>query len=137
MKKPLIILGLSAATVAALAVLTGAFGTKTTASQISLCNDGTGKILKIAQLSVTSGHLSAKNPCNEWFDMVAHDPLGGSIDIGYALAPGAHFDWAPKQAFAPYWSHLVEADACTSGTVKYYRVYSDNDVRPAPACTSP
>lgn len=137
MKKPLVVLGLSVATLAVLAVLTGALGTKTTTSGIDFCNDRTSKILKIAQFSISSGHLSGKNPCNEWFDMVAHDPLGASIDIGYALAPGAHFDWGAKRAVAPYWSHLVEADPCTSGTVKYYRVYSDTDVRPAPECTSP
>lgn len=90
MKKPLAVLLISAATVAALAVPAGAAVPHSPADLTFPCNDGSGKSAQVWNTRT----FAAKNPCRSayltfWF---SHDAEGQSSGSAMNVAPGAHFN---------------------------------------------
>ena len=76
------------ASLVALAVPAGAAVPKRAPEYTIACNDGSGKHASVWQRWPGSPYrLAAENPCRDW--LVFGDCCGN-----YALAPGAHFNWA-------------------------------------------
>ena len=135
MKKPLTATLLAAAAVATLAVPAGAAVPKRPASQTVPCNDGSGKSAQVWQ---RPGQLAAKNPCHQWLLLAAAgNDASGAFGSEQVLAPGAHFNWGKKQAWAPttvgLWDGGLDSNGlpCGDGESVVYLIYSYKDVRPA------
>jgi hypothetical protein len=130
-KKPLASLLISAAAVAALAVPAGAAVPTKQATQTVPCNDGSGKS---AQVWNTAGHLAATNPCRMWLLMGygSSTYASGADSNGYALAPGAHFNWGRPRAVRVDYARPDDLP-CSSTTV-WQVVYSYKDVRSWDGC---
>ncbi len=141
MKKPLVSLVLTAATVAVLAVPAGAAVPKKPATQTIPCNDGSGRSAEAWSTGPVT--FAAKNPCRtQWLDIAVGPEYGsGAPDSVLEVAPGAHFNWSKKETI--HWAvaesfdyaRLSPGNSCGDESYVLW-VYSYKDVR-NPAVADP
>jgi hypothetical protein len=94
-------------------------------------------LVKSAQVWIKKNQLAAKNPCHQWL-LLSSDGNYASSAPGseVTLAPGAHFNWGKKQAWAPTVVRLWDASQvdehgvpCGAAPTVLYLVYSYRDIR--------